>query len=253
MTHPPRDVILSAAKDLWLPLARYGKRAILCGAQDDRRVGLFHGDLLHQPLYRRKKIALKTDECKHVLLALVRSAQEKTEVVCLYVVVESELQRSWAHADFDGLLAFHLHIMLKQVGGEDAAFQQECMVVFKSIQSLVKRARNGADFAQFLFRHVVQVAVNRAEAVFARLDLVADSIEAGHEERSERQVRIRRWIGRAELDTLGGWAIRQGNANCRAAVAFREDQVDGSFEARNQALVAVRGRCDNGKQSRRMG
>jgi len=38
MTHLPPHVILSAAKDLRPPLARYGKREILPlrGAQDDR-------------------------------------------------------------------------------------------------------------------------------------------------------------------------------------------------------------------------
>src|SRR5258706_98407 len=113
------------------------------------------------------------------------------------------------------------------------------MIVLERVQGVIERTGHGANLAQLFFRHMVQVVIHRAIAMFAGFNLALDAIKTGHQQSGERQVRIRSWIGWAELDTFGGWAVCQWDAHGGAAVALREDQVDGSLEARNQPLVAV--------------
>jgi len=73
-----------------------------------------------------------------------------------------------------------------------------------------------------------------------RFDAVLDAVEAGHQLCGEREVRVAGSVGGAELEALG-LGVRTGDRDTdrRGAVTGRVDQVDRSFEARNQAVVRV--------------
>src|SRR5581483_6320874 len=89
------------------------------------------------------------------------------------------------------------------------------MVIFKSVQRGIQRRGYGANLPQFGWRHMVEVPIDRAEAMIARLDTSADTVKPGHEQ-------------------------------------SREDQVHRRFVARYQALVAIGGGGHDAQQSRGM-
>ena len=73
---------------------------------------------------------------------------------------------------------------------------------------------------------------------------VVHAVEAGHQHGRERQVRVGRRVGAAELDPLGLRALRgQRDAARRRAVALAVDEVDRRLVAGHQPLVAVGGRA----------
>ncbi len=84
-----------------------------------------------------------------------------------------------------------------------------------------------------------------------RLDAVDDAVDAGHQLRSEREVRVTRGVGGAELEALG---LRVGSGDrdahsCRT-VTGRVHQVDRSLVALDQTLVGVErrvGECENSR------
>ena len=84
-----------------------------------------------------------------------------------------------------------------------------------------------------------------------RLDLVLDAVEAGEQQRGEREVRVGRRVGAAELDALG-LRVRAGDRDAHAgrAVALAVDQADRRLEARHQAVVGVHRRVGEGQQRR---
>src|SRR6266702_48837 len=100
---------------------------------------------------------------------------------------------------------------------------------------------------------MVQVTIHWTIAMITWLNLAANTIESGHQHSCEEQVWVRGWIGWAKLNALRRWVLGQWDTYSGTAIAFREDQVDGSFKAWYQALVAVCGGCSNRKQCRGMG
>ena len=74
---------------------------------------------------------------------------------------------------------------------EHAALEQPLVVVLQVVEHLFERARHLLDHRLLLGRQVVQVLVHRLR----RLELVLDAVEAGHQHRAERQVRVARGSG----------------------------------------------------------
>src|SRR5690606_40407405 len=104
------------------------------------------------------------------------------------------------------------------------------------VQQVVCNLRN----RRFFFRlQVVQVLGGR----FARVDLVLDAVDTGHQQGGEEQVGVGRRVAEAGFDTHGFQIAAQdvGNADRGGTVAGRVSQQRGSLEAFHQALVAVGG------------
>ena len=123
------------------------------------------------------------------------------------------------------------------------------MVVGQRAQRLAQRTGGGRHLGQLLRRQVVQVAVQR----LAGIGLGHNAVDGGHQERRERQVRIGRRIGTAELGALRLRRVRvHRDAHRGAAVAARVGQVDRRLEPGNQPLVAVGRRVGERQQRRRV-
>src|SRR5437667_5774245 len=166
------------------------------------------------------------------------------------VVIQEELigmraQRNGVHI----LDSLHFEPGVDEVLREHSAFEQEGVVGLQGLQRLEETSRCVLDVLPLFRLQVVQVYVHRLR----RLDLVLDAVEAGHQQRGEREVRIRRRIRRPELEPLGFRRRRiHRDAADRRAVALRVDQVDRRFIARHQTPVAVRRGCREGEQRRRV-
>ena len=134
---------------------------------------------------------------------------------------------------------------LEEFFGEDVALEQEVVIGGQAVERFVERAGHGGHVLHLFRRQIVNVLVER----FAGIDLVQDAVEAGHQVRGERQVRVTARVGRAELDALGLRARRiHRNAARGGTVAAGVGEVDRRFVARHQALVAVGGGSDDRRQ-----
>ena len=80
----------------------------------------------------------------------------------------------------------------------------------------------------------------------ARMHLVLDAVEAGHQHRGKAEIRIGERIGEADFDALGLRVGRVGNAARGRTVARRVGEQHRRFEARHQTLVGVGGRVGEG-------
>ena len=81
------------------------------------------------------------------------------------------------------------------------------------------------------------------------MDLVLDTVQAGHQQCSEGQVRVGSRIREAGFDTTGFRAADVRNTDRGGAVASRVGQHDRRFEAWNQTLVGVGRRVGETVQS----
>src|SRR4051794_28175529 len=97
------------------------------------------------------------------------------------LAVEVELVRMRPELDFLGAGPLEGEPGLDDVGREDVAAVQELLVCLERIERLFERARSAGDVGLLLGGHLVDVAVDRCR----RLDLVHDSVEAGHQLRAE--------------------------------------------------------------------
>ena len=122
------------------------------------------------------------------------------------------------------------------------------MVGGEGLQRLTQRAADRRNALQLFRRQVVEVLVHGV----ARMDLVLDAIEAGHEHRRESEVGVRTRIREADLDALGLRVRRIRDAAGGRAVAGRIGQQHRRFEARDQALVGVGQRVREGVQRLRV-
>jgi hypothetical protein len=166
------------------------------------------------------------------------------------VVVQLELVRVRAQADRVDLVgALVVDPGLDEVLGEHAALEQVVVVGLERVEHLGQRARHLRDVGGLVRRQLVEVLVDRRR----RLDLVLDAVEAGHQHRREREVRVARRVRAAELDALG-LRVRAGDrdADAGGAVARRVDQVDRRLVARHQAVVGVDRRVGEREQRRRV-
>ena len=106
-------------------------------------------------------------------------------------------------------------------------------------------------------RHLRYLAVGLLEQVVvgrrARLEPTIDPVDAGHQHRREREVRIGRRVGAPELDPLRLRRVRvHRDPDARGAVSLRVDEVDGRLVPGHQPTVRVRRRRAEGEQCGRM-
>ena len=118
------------------------------------------------------------------------------------------------------------------------------MVRLERFERFAQAAADRGHVRQFGGRQIVEVLVHG----FARMDLVLDPVEPGHEQCRIGQVRVSHRIGEAEFHALGLVARTIGDAAGGRTVARRIGEQDGRLEARYQSLVAVGGRVGEGVQ-----
>src|SRR4029077_2967772 len=87
-----------------------------------------------------------------------------------------------------------------QILAEDVPLQQECVVGLERGKRRVERAGNLSDLTVRLLEEVV---VGRS----SRVELALDTVEARHQHRREREVRVRGRVGGAGLDALLRWVL----------------------------------------------
>ncbi len=146
----------------------------------------------------------------------------------------------FGHLQFD--------VGVEHVVFEDAALLEVLAVLVEALERFAERAAHRRDLGQFGRRQIVQVLVHR----LARMGLVGDAVEAGHQHRGEREVGVGGRIREADLDAL---RLRVGHVRDAArgrAVARRVGEQHGRFVARHETLVAVRGRVGEGVQRLRV-
>ena len=148
------------------------------------------------------------------------------------------------HAQALDVFALQLEVGIDHVVGEDAALGQELTIAVQRGQGLFEALGHGRDGLGFFGRQVVEVLVHRV----ARVDLVLDTVDTGHQHRGERQVRVGRRIRETRLDTLAFRAGGVRDTDGSGTVAGRVGQHDRRFEARHQTLVGVGGRIGEGVQ-----
>lgn len=157
----------------------------------------------------------------------------------LGVEVQEEFVGVWADLYFGEFArAFVAEVVGDQVFGEDAAFEQEVGVAFERVERFGERARGAADVGFFFWREFVDVYVQRCRW----LDGAFDAVKSGHEHGGEGEVGVTGWVWRAKFDAA---CFRRcgvgGDADGCRAVALRVDEVDGCFEAGDEAAVGVGG------------
>src|SRR6185312_10498819 len=150
--------------------------------------------------------------------------------------VALELPRADLHAVVLPLLALDLDVSVEHVLAERT---QHELGLRRDLDRLAERLRKLLDpeTAALLGRQVVEVLLHRLGELVALLD----ALEAGLEERGERQVRVASGVRAAQLHPRRLLLARvvQGHAHEGAAIAPRPGEVHRRLEARHQALVAV--------------
>ena len=79
--------------------------------------------------------------------------------------------------DFINSLVFN--VLFQEIWSEHTALEQEFMIGFQCVQYFCERTGNLLDFLLFLSGQFIEVAV----IWLTRIDLVADAIQAGHQDR----------------------------------------------------------------------
>ncbi|CCK16618.1 Glutamine synthetase (glnA) gene and ORF1 [Cronobacter universalis NCTC 9529] len=146
------------------------------------------------------------------------------------------------HANAIVLFDTQRDVSVNRIVSEHAACGQELAVCVQRLQGFFQRAGNLRDLFRFFRRQVIQVFVHR----FARVDLVLDAVETGHQQGSEAQVRVSRRVREAHFDTTRFRRRNHRDTDRRRAVTRRVSQHHRRFVARNQTLVRVGGRVRQG-------
>ncbi|MNM91811.1 hypothetical protein D3C81_1041200 [compost metagenome] len=131
-----------------------------------------------------------------------------------------------------------------------AAFSQELIVRFQSIQCLIKRTWNTADSCFFCVRQFVNVFVEWSVAFFSRIDFTFDSVQTSHQHCRECKVWVCCGVRSTELNTT---ALRSNRSywntySCRT-ITFGVYKVYWSFITRNQTFERVCTRVSESDQS----
>ncbi len=125
--------------------------------------------------------------------------REDTHARTLRRVVHFELDRMRGVLEANDLGHLQIDVRVDEVVVEHAAGFKEAAVLIELFKRLAKRAANRRDFFQLLRRQIVKVLIDG----FARIQLVLDAIETGHQHRREREIRIGKRIGETHFDALG--------------------------------------------------
>src|SRR5437763_4517973 len=102
------------------------------------------------------------------------------------------------------------------------------MVCLERFDRAAERIRHARDLGEFFRRQIVKIFVER----IAWIDPVLDSIETGEQERAEGEIRVRRRIGSAELDSFcfRTWRI-SWNPDRSRTIARGVGEINGRFES----------------------
>src|SRR3954463_4576312 len=150
--------------------------------------------------------------------------------------VALELPGADLHAVVLPLLALDLDVAVEHVLAERA---QDELGLRRDLDRLAERLGQllDAEAPALLGREVVEVLLHRLGQLVALLD----SLEAGLQEGGERQVRVARGVGAAQLHARRLLLARvvERHSHQRRAVAPRPGDVDRRLVARDQALVGV--------------
>lgn len=119
---------------------------------------------------------------------------------------------------------------------------QELAVTVKIFERLIKRRTDGRNLGVFLRRQIVEVLVGR----FARMDLVLDAVETGHQQSGEGEVGIGRRIREANLNAAGLRAVDVRNADGSRTVAGRVGELHGCFKAGHETTIRIDRRIRDG-------
>ncbi|EBA09822.1 hypothetical protein SSE37_08438 [Sagittula stellata E-37] len=157
-------------------------------------------------------------------------------------VVQCEFDRVRRHFVHFQLFHLQLDVAFDLVLGEHVTGQQEVHVGFQFSQGFAQRAADGRDVGQFFRRQVIEVLVHG----FARMDLVGDPVEAGHQQGREAQVGVRRRVGEAGFDALCLRRLGPRNTHAARPVGCGVGAQNGGLVARDQTLVGVGRRVGEG-------
>ena len=127
---------------------------------------------------------------------------------------------------------------IDQVLREHATVQQELVIGLERVESLGERARHLLDVAAL-------IASKRSKSAGSPgSSLLLDPVEAGHQHRGEREVRVRRSDQGSGTRAASPSASRgiHRDADARRAVALRVREVDGRLVAGHEPAVRVRRR-----------
>ncbi len=146
------------------------------------------------------------------------------------------------HAHTVNVLLLQLQVGVDEVVAEHATAGQELAIRIQSGQGFVQRAGHGRHFGSLFRRQIIQVLVHG----IARMDLVDDAVQTGHQLGSEGQVRVGSRIREADFNAARFRARYHRDTDGGRAVAGGVGQHDRCFITRNQTLVGVGGRVGEG-------
>src|SRR5262245_19374010 len=161
-------------------------------------------------------------------------------LVRLIVVIQIELVWMRPQANrVELFLSLVRNPRFDQVFREHRAARQERVILFERDERFLERSgcRLDAHLTHLVPGHLVDVAVER----LARIDLVLNAVEHGHQHRGPRKVSVAAWIGAAELEPLGFRALGvHRDANRGGAVARRQREVHRRLESGHEPAIGVR-------------
>ena len=123
-------------------------------------------------------------------------------------VVHFELDRMRGVLEADDFAHLQVDIAVNEIVVEHTAGREEAAILVELLERLAQRAADRRNLLQLLRRQIVKILVDG----FARMELVLDAVEAGHQHRRECKIRIGERIGETHLDALGLRVGRIGNA-----------------------------------------
>src|SRR5574343_246795 len=153
----------------------------------------------------------------------------------LAAVVQIELDRVGRHANLVHFFHLQGQVGIDPVVGEDTTLGQEVTILVQGSQGLFQGSADGRNLCIFFRRQIVQVLGSR----IARVDLVLNTVQAGHQQGREAQVRIGDRIREAGFDTASLGRGNERDTDGSGTVLGGVGQLDRGFVVRNQTLVGV--------------
>src|SRR5690554_77865 len=153
----------------------------------------------------------------------------------LHRVVKIKLDRMSGHVDLCDFFTLQLDVGIQHVVGEYTTLGEELTILLQGIQGFGQRSDHGRDLFGFFRRQVVQILVGRV----ARVDLVLDTVQAGHQQCRKAQVGVGCRVREACFNTTCFRAGGVRNTQRSGTVTGRVSQHNRSFKARYQTLVGV--------------
>jgi hypothetical protein len=112
------------------------------------------------------------------------------------------------HVEFDGMRRhleplnlghFQLDVTVDEIVVEHPAVLEEGAILVEVLQCFAERTANRRDRLQLFLRQILEILVHCR----ARIELVLNAVETGHQHRGESEIRISHRIGETHLNPLG--------------------------------------------------